>query len=138
MIQWVNKEEALYKYPVSKFSEIEEVSNAIEPFLRLFQVVFKWQRAEKKSVGIMKLVVYNRCVILNDSIHSFQPISTYFNLFQPISTYFNLFQPISTYFNLFQPISTYFNLFQPISTYLTITPFSHSPHSPSIRNFVVP
>ena len=82
----------------------------------------------------LKLVVYNRCVILNDSIHLFQPISTYFNLFQPISTYFNLFQPISTYFNLFQPISTYFNLFQPIhsfqpiSTYLTITPFS--PFSP--------
>lgn len=47
-IQWVNKEEVLYKYPVSNYPEVEEVSAAIDPFMRLFQVVFKWQRAEKR------------------------------------------------------------------------------------------
>ena len=50
LIEWVNKEEALYKYPVSKFSEVDEITSAIDPFMRLFQVVFKWQRAEKKWV----------------------------------------------------------------------------------------
>ena len=49
-IQWVNKEEVLYKYPVSNYPEVDEVSSAIDPFMRLFQVVFKWQRAEKKWV----------------------------------------------------------------------------------------
>jgi len=50
LIEWVNKEEALYKYPVSKFSEVDEITSSIDPFMRLFQVVFKWQRAEKKWV----------------------------------------------------------------------------------------
>ena len=49
-IAWVNKEEALYKYPISQFPEVDEISSAIDPFMRLFQVVFKWQRAEKKYV----------------------------------------------------------------------------------------
>lgn len=47
-IEWINKEEALYKYPVSNFPEVDEINLAIDPFMRLFQVVFKWQRAEKK------------------------------------------------------------------------------------------
>ncbi len=47
-IVWVNKEEALYKYPISLFTEVEEIGTAVEPFQRLFQVIFKWQRAEKK------------------------------------------------------------------------------------------
>ena len=51
LIEWVNKEEALYKYPVSKFSEVGEITSSIDPFMRLFQVVFKWQRAEKKYVS---------------------------------------------------------------------------------------
>ena len=58
LIQWVNKEEQLYKLPISKFTEIEEVTSAIEPFLRLFQVVFKWQRAEKKFNSITYLLKY--------------------------------------------------------------------------------
>ena len=48
MITWVNKEEVLYKYPVSNFLEVDEVASAIDPFMRLFQVVYRWQRAEKK------------------------------------------------------------------------------------------
>ena len=47
-IEWVNKEEQLYKYPVSKFPEVDEITTAVEPFMRLFQVVHKWQRADKK------------------------------------------------------------------------------------------
>lgn len=47
-IQFVNKEEILYKYPVSTYPEVDEISATIDPFMRLFQVVSKWQRAEKK------------------------------------------------------------------------------------------
>ena len=47
-IQWVNKEEVLYKYPISTFPEVDEISNTIDPFQRLFHVVLKWQKAEKK------------------------------------------------------------------------------------------
>ena len=47
-ITWVNKEEVLYKFPVSQFPEVDEISSAIDPFMRLFQVVYRWQRAEKK------------------------------------------------------------------------------------------
>ena len=47
-IQWVNKEEILYKYPVSSYTEVDEITTTIDPFMRLFQVVLKWQRAEKK------------------------------------------------------------------------------------------
>lgn len=47
-IVWVNKEEQLYKFPTSQFTEVEEINAAVDPFLRLFQVVSRWQRAEKK------------------------------------------------------------------------------------------
>ena len=36
-IAWVNKEEALYKYPISTFPEVDEVGASIDPFMRLFQ-----------------------------------------------------------------------------------------------------
>ena len=47
-ISWINKEELLYKYPVSNYPEVDEVSTSVDPFMRLFLVVSKWQRAEKK------------------------------------------------------------------------------------------
>lgn len=47
-IEWIKKEEKLYKFPVSSFTEPDEITSAIDPFMRLFQVVFKWQRAERK------------------------------------------------------------------------------------------
>ena len=37
-IEWVNQEELLYKYPVSTYMEVEEINNAVDPFLRLFAV----------------------------------------------------------------------------------------------------
>ena len=37
-IEWVNNEELLYKIPVSKYAEVEEVSTAVDPFFRLFSV----------------------------------------------------------------------------------------------------
>ena len=37
-IEWVNTEEGLYKYPISKYVEVDEINNSVDPFLRLFQV----------------------------------------------------------------------------------------------------
>ncbi|XP_064633435.1 dynein axonemal heavy chain 12-like isoform X2 [Lineus longissimus] len=47
-ISWINKEEVLYKYPIGNFPEVEQITSAVEPFQRLFLVVVKWQKAEKK------------------------------------------------------------------------------------------
>ena len=49
-IEWVNKEEGLYKFGLSNFPEVDEINTAVDPFYRLFSVVFKWQRAEKKWI----------------------------------------------------------------------------------------
>lgn len=38
----------LYKYPVSQYPVVDEIASAIDPFFKLFNVVVKWQRAEKK------------------------------------------------------------------------------------------
>ncbi|XP_033102995.1 dynein heavy chain 12, axonemal-like isoform X1 [Anneissia japonica] len=47
-INWVNKEEALFKWDLTTYPEIEEITTAIEPFKKLFSLVVKWQRADKK------------------------------------------------------------------------------------------
>ncbi|KAL3853467.1 hypothetical protein ACJMK2_017003 [Sinanodonta woodiana] len=47
-IQWINREEQLYKYPVTTYQDVEDITNAVDPFFRLFNVVLRWQRAEKK------------------------------------------------------------------------------------------
>ena len=47
-IVWINKEEALYKFQITQFPEVDEISNTVEPYIKVFQVVNKWQRSEKK------------------------------------------------------------------------------------------
>ncbi|XP_064606960.1 dynein axonemal heavy chain 12-like isoform X2 [Liolophura sinensis] len=47
-ITWINKEEVLFKYPLSTYPDVDEISSSVDPFYRLFNVVLKWQRAEKK------------------------------------------------------------------------------------------
>ena len=47
-IVWINKEEVLYKFQITQFPEVDEISTTIDPFMKLFQIVSKWQRSEKK------------------------------------------------------------------------------------------
>ncbi|XP_071083415.1 dynein axonemal heavy chain 12-like isoform X1 [Haliotis cracherodii] len=47
-ITWINKEEVLFKYPVTTYPDVDEISSSLDPFQRLFNVVLKWQRAEKR------------------------------------------------------------------------------------------
>jgi len=51
-IAWINNEELLYKYPQTKFHDVDEINGNLDPFSRLFQAVVKWQKSEKKYVRI--------------------------------------------------------------------------------------
>lgn len=45
---FIFQEEALFKYPITTYPDVEEITSSLDPFMRLFNVVLKWQRAEKK------------------------------------------------------------------------------------------
>jgi len=47
-IAWVNKEEGLYKFQITQFPEVEEIATMIDPYIKVFQAVSKWQKSEKK------------------------------------------------------------------------------------------
>ncbi|XP_070559445.1 dynein axonemal heavy chain 12-like isoform X2 [Ptychodera flava] len=47
-ISTINKEEALYKWDKTNYPEVDEITVGIEPYQKLFGMVVKWQRAEKK------------------------------------------------------------------------------------------
>lgn len=47
-IKWIHHEEALYKYPLTEFHEVDDIASSLDIFHRLFLVVSKWQRGEKK------------------------------------------------------------------------------------------
>ncbi|XP_077865268.1 dynein axonemal heavy chain 12 [Saccoglossus kowalevskii] len=49
-IGFIHKEEALYKWDPTIYPEVEEITHGIEPYQKLFTLVVKWQRAEKKSM----------------------------------------------------------------------------------------
>lgn len=55
------QEEHLFKYPISTYSaDVDEITNQVEPFYRLFNIVLKWQKAEKKygSQSLMELSLH--------------------------------------------------------------------------------
>ena len=54
-IEWVHAEELLYKYPTSKYPEVDEITNAVDPFLRLFQVRGSWG-VNVKKIEILPLI----------------------------------------------------------------------------------
>ena len=47
-ILFVLQEEKLFKWDATTYPEVDEITLAIEPFMKLFSLVVKWQRAEKK------------------------------------------------------------------------------------------
>lgn len=42
------QEEDLFKWERTDYPDVEAISKAMEPYQKLFSVVVKWQRAEKK------------------------------------------------------------------------------------------
>ncbi|KAK7101380.1 hypothetical protein V1264_019769 [Littorina saxatilis] len=61
-IVWINKEEALFKYPVSVYPDVDDIASQLDPFMRLFNVVLKWQRAEKKWMDGMFLELNSEAI----------------------------------------------------------------------------
>jgi len=47
-IAWIHKEENLYRFEITQFPEVDEIAYMIDPFMKLFQLISKWQRLEKK------------------------------------------------------------------------------------------
>ncbi|XP_029642789.1 dynein heavy chain 12, axonemal-like isoform X2 [Octopus sinensis] len=47
-VTWINKEEVLYKYPLTHYPDIDEITTLLDPFVRLFTVIVKWQKSERK------------------------------------------------------------------------------------------
>uniref|UniRef100_A0A8C5ATC2 Dynein, axonemal, heavy chain 12 n=1 Tax=Gadus morhua TaxID=8049 RepID=A0A8C5ATC2_GADMO len=47
-IEFINKEEALYKWEVTSYPELEAIKENVEPYQALFGLVQKWQRSEKR------------------------------------------------------------------------------------------
>uniref|UniRef100_A0A673A977 Dynein axonemal heavy chain 12 n=1 Tax=Sphaeramia orbicularis TaxID=375764 RepID=A0A673A977_9TELE len=47
-IEFINKEEALYKWEQTSYPEVAVIRESIEPYQKLFGLVLKWQRAETR------------------------------------------------------------------------------------------
>lgn len=45
---WITQEEIQLKYPITSFPEIAEINNFIEPYLRLYTIVYVWRRSMKR------------------------------------------------------------------------------------------
>ena len=48
VIDWIREEETQFRMVRSEFPILETVRNQLDPFIRLFTTVAKWQRNEKK------------------------------------------------------------------------------------------
>ncbi|XP_019508320.1 PREDICTED: dynein heavy chain 12, axonemal [Hipposideros armiger] len=47
-VQFINKEEGLFKWELTKYPELDKLKVTIEPFQKFFNLVLKWQRTEKR------------------------------------------------------------------------------------------
>ncbi|KAF4024010.1 hypothetical protein G4228_015792 [Cervus hanglu yarkandensis] len=47
-VQFINKEEELFKWELTKYPELDKLKVNIEPYQKFFNLVLKWQRTEKR------------------------------------------------------------------------------------------
>ncbi|KFO19799.1 Dynein heavy chain 7, axonemal [Fukomys damarensis] len=47
-VQFINKEEELFQWELTNYPELDNLKNNIEPYQKFFNLVLKWQRAEKR------------------------------------------------------------------------------------------
>ncbi|XP_072306337.1 dynein axonemal heavy chain 12 [Eucyclogobius newberryi] len=47
VIEYINKEETLYKMDLTSYPEVDSIQESIEPYQKLFGLVLKWQRTQK-------------------------------------------------------------------------------------------
>lgn len=44
-VSWINKEETVFKFPVSQYSELEEIKDYVLPFYKLMYLLHRWRRS---------------------------------------------------------------------------------------------
>ncbi|XP_073448349.1 dynein axonemal heavy chain 12 [Aquarana catesbeiana] len=49
-LAYINKEEALYKWDLTTYPELDALKTNIDPYQKLFAIIYKWQRTEKKWI----------------------------------------------------------------------------------------
>uniref|UniRef100_A0A8C3YTD1 Dynein axonemal heavy chain 12 n=1 Tax=Catagonus wagneri TaxID=51154 RepID=A0A8C3YTD1_9CETA len=49
-VQFINKEEELFKWELTKYPELDKLKVNIEPYQKFFNLVLKWQRTEKRWI----------------------------------------------------------------------------------------
>ena len=45
---WINQEEVQLKYPITSFPEMNEISNYIDPYIRLYDNISNWRKCMKR------------------------------------------------------------------------------------------
>lgn len=54
---YINKEEALYKWDLTTYPQLDSLKVNIEPYQKLFALIYKWQKMEKKYVQL-ECIIY--------------------------------------------------------------------------------
>ncbi|XP_073425921.1 dynein axonemal heavy chain 12 [Dendrobates tinctorius] len=49
-VSYINKEEALYKWDLTTYPQLDSSKVNIEPYQKLFALIYKWQKTEKKWI----------------------------------------------------------------------------------------
>ncbi|KAI8782171.1 dynein heavy chain 12, axonemal, partial [Biomphalaria glabrata] len=49
-MEWIRKEESLYRFPPMEYPDFDLITAALEPFYKFFNTVLKWQRCEKRCM----------------------------------------------------------------------------------------
>ena len=47
-IAQINKEEELFKWTPTTYPQLDQIHSMLEPYQRLFNTVFRWQKADKR------------------------------------------------------------------------------------------
>nr|XP_020824639.1 dynein heavy chain 12, axonemal isoform X5 [Phascolarctos cinereus] len=48
MVAFINKEEGLFKWELTKYPELDKLKVSVEPYQKFFSFILKWQRTEKR------------------------------------------------------------------------------------------
>ena len=70
-IQWIHREQSLYKQPLTEYPDVEDIGGSLDLFYRLFYVIGRWQKAEKRyAVTILRYVLYYLLTYLVTLVHT--------------------------------------------------------------------
>lgn len=70
-IDYINKEEAFYKWDPTFYPEVEVIKESIEPYQKLFGLVLNWQRTENRSdFSLMRVLCFNYKICPNNLLSS--------------------------------------------------------------------